>query len=94
LLERIVHPRWPTPFEATRRVVGAAVPPVSVGFFVPLPLSNIAPAAVVALIAFAYLERDGLLLVVGPPTAPAVAVGASVLAWETLSATGWVPRLL
>lgn len=57
LLERVVHPRWTTPVEATKRVVGAAVLPVSVAFFVPLPLSNIAPAAVVALIAF--LSRAG-----------------------------------
>jgi hypothetical protein len=94
LLERVVHPRWTTPFEATKRVVGAAVLPVSMGFFVPLPLSNIAPAAVVTLIAFAYLEQDGLLLLVGLLTALAVVAGVAILAWETLSATGWMPSLL
>ena len=94
LLEKVVHPRWTTPFETTKRVVGAAVLPVSVGFFVPLPLSNIPPALVIALIAFAYLERDGLLLLVGLLTALAVIAGAAILAWETLSATGWVPGLL
>jgi hypothetical protein len=94
LLERVVHPRWTTPFEATKRVVGAAVLPVSMGFFVPLPLSNIAPAAVVTLIAFAYLEQDGLLLLVGLLTALAVVAGVAILAWETLSATGWMPGLL
>ena len=94
LLERVVHPRWTTPFVATKRVVGAAVLPVSMGFFVPLPLSNIAPAAVVALIAFAYLEQDGLLLLIGLLMALAVVAGAAILAWETLTATGWVPGLL
>ena len=94
LLERVVHPRWTTTFEATKRVVGAAVLPVSMGFFVPLPLSNIAPAAVVTLIAFAYLEQDGLLLLVGLLTALAVVAGVAILAWETLSATGWMPSLL
>ena len=94
LLERVVHPRWTTPFEATKRVVGAAVLPVSMGFFVPLPLSNIAPAAVVTLIAFAYLEQDGLLLLVGLLTALAVVAGVAILAWETLSTTGWMPSLL
>jgi hypothetical protein len=94
LLERVVHPRWTTPFEPTKRVVGAAVLPVSMGFFVPLPLSNITPATVVALIAFAYLEQDGLLLLVGLLTALAVVAGAAILAWETLGATGWVPGLL
>jgi len=80
LLERVVHPRWTTPFEAIKRVVGTAVLPVSVAFFVPLPLSNIAPAAVVALIAFAYLEQDGLLLLVGLLTALAVVAGVAILA--------------
>jgi hypothetical protein len=94
LLEKVVHPRWIMPFEATKRVTGAAVLPVSVGFFVPLPLSNIPPALVIVLIAFAYLEQDGLLLLIGLVTALAVVAGAAILAWETLSATGWMPGLL
>ena len=39
-LERVIHPRWLTPFEAT----------------------NVPPALLIVLIAFAYLEEDGLLL--------------------------------
>lgn len=94
LLEKVVHPRWIMPFDATKRVIGAAVLPVSAGFFVPLPLSNIPPALVIVLIAFAYLEQDGLLLLIGLVTALAVVAGAAILAWETLSATGWMPGLL
>jgi len=45
---------------------------------VPLPLSNIPPALVVALIAFAYLEQDGLLLRGGLLTALAVFAGAAI----------------
>lgn len=47
-----------------------------------------------ALIAFAYLEQDGLLLLVGLLTGLGVVAGAAILAWETLSATSWVPGLL
>ena len=93
-LERVVHPRWPTPFETTKRVVGGAVLLLAAGLFVPVPLSNVPPAAVIALIAFAYLEGDGLLLCAALAAALAVIVLAAALAWETLSATGWVPGLL
>jgi hypothetical protein len=61
-LERFIYPRWTTPFEATRRLVGGAVLLVSLALFIPVPLSNIPPAAVISLVAFAYLEEDGALL--------------------------------
>lgn len=93
-LERVVRPRWPTPFEATKRVVGGAVLLLGVGLFVPVPLSNVPPAAAIALIAFAYLEQDGLLLCVALLAALAVLALGAALAWEALSTTGWVPGML
>jgi len=65
-LEQMVHPRWRTPHEATKRVVGIVVLILSVAVvFTPIPLSNIPPALVIASISLAYLEEDGLLLTVG-----------------------------
>ena len=93
-LERVVRPRWPTPFEATKRAVGGAVLLLGAGLFVPVPLSNVPPAAAIALIAFAYLERDGLLLCAALAAALAVLALAAALGWEALSATGWVPGIL
>ena len=61
-LERFIYPRWMTPFEATRRLVGGVVLLLSLTLFVPVSLSNIPPAIVISLVAFAYLEEDGLLL--------------------------------
>jgi hypothetical protein len=61
-LERFIYPRRTTPFEATRRFVGGVVLLVSLTLFVPVPLSNIPPAVVISLVAFAYLEEDGVLL--------------------------------
>jgi hypothetical protein len=58
----LIYPRWTTPFETTRRLVGGVVLLVSLTLFVPIPLSNIPPAVVIALVAFAYLEEDGALL--------------------------------
>jgi len=61
-LERFIYPRWTTPFETTRRLVGGVVLLVSLTLFVPVPLSNIPPAVLISLVAFAYLEEDGALL--------------------------------
>lgn len=64
-LEKAVHPRWPTPIEATKRVVGIAVIILSARLLlVPIPLSNVVPAFVIALISLAYLEEDGLVLAI------------------------------
>jgi hypothetical protein len=93
-LERVVRPRWITPFEATKRAVGAVVLLLGAGLFVPVPLSNVLPAAAIALIAVAYLERDGLLLCAALAAALVVLALAVALAWQALSATGWVPGLL
>jgi hypothetical protein len=77
-LERTIHPRWPTPPEATKRVIGVAVMILSIRLMiVPLPLSNIVPALVIALISLAYLEEDGLLLSI------ALFIGIVVLAVDT-----------
>jgi hypothetical protein len=62
MLEKVIRPRWHTPFVATKRVVGFVVLILAATLFMPIPLSNIIPGALTMLIAFAYLEEDGILL--------------------------------
>jgi hypothetical protein len=62
MLEKIVHPRWPISAGISRRAAGLAILALSGLFLAPLPLIQIVPALLVALIALAYLEEDGLLL--------------------------------
>jgi hypothetical protein len=84
-LEQVTHPRWRTPHEATKRVVGIAVLALSVAVvFTPIPLSNILPALVIALISLAYLEEDGLLLAMGLLLAVILLTVESVAAWGTI----------
>jgi hypothetical protein len=64
VLEKIVHPRWPISPGISRRAAGIAILALSGLFLAPLPLIQIVPALLVALIALAYLEEDGLLLCV------------------------------
>jgi hypothetical protein len=62
-LERVVHPRWPTVFEATRRFVSIVVLLLTAALLLtPIPFSNVAPAVLIILVSLAYIEEDGLLL--------------------------------
>jgi len=87
VLEKIVHPRWPISPGLSRRAAGIAILALSGLFLAPLPLIQIVPALLVALIALAYLEEDGLLLclsILGAIILLAVATAAvwgAVLGW-------------
>lgn len=93
-LERFVRPRWTTPFEATKRVVGAVVLLLGGTLLAQVPLSNVPSALAIMLIAFAYLEEDGILLCVGLAAGLAILAVIAAVVWQTLSTTGWVPGLL
>jgi hypothetical protein len=89
-LERVIRPRWHTPFETTKRVVGGAVLLVGVLLFVPVPLSNIPPALTIVLLAIAYLEEDGVLLCATLLIILALFLVAAGLAWQAASLAGWI----
>lgn len=89
-LEKIVHPRWPTPFEATKRLVGIVVMILSTAVvFAPVPLSNVVPALLIALISLAYLEEDGLLLSIALLGALIVVGVVLVTVWEIVVGAKW-----
>lgn len=62
VLERFVRPRWYMPFGATKRLVGLIILLLAATIFIPIPLSNVLPGALAMLVAFAYLEQDGIVL--------------------------------
>lgn len=80
-LERLVKPRWATPFQATKRVIGGAILLLGVTLLAPIPFSQIIPALVVMLLAFAWLEEDGVLL--------ALALGAALVSIAVTAAAVW-----
>ncbi len=94
-LERFVRPRWPTPFEATKRVVGIVILLLGICIvLVPVPFSNVPPALLVVLIAFAYLEEDGVLLCIALLAAFVLLAAIAALVWKTVSLARWLPTLL
>ncbi len=61
-MERFVRPRWRTPFETTKRIVGVVILLLAVTLLAPVPFSHVLPILVIMLLAFAFLEEDGILL--------------------------------
>jgi hypothetical protein len=93
-LERVIRPRWPTPFGATKRVIGVAVLLLtSLVLLAPLPLSNVPPAADIALISLAYIEEDGVLLTIGLLAALILLAIASAAVWGAVVSAIWIGRI-
>jgi hypothetical protein len=93
-LEKMVHPRWHTPPETTKCLVGAVVLMLSATLvFIPIPLSNVVPAAVIALIALAYIEEDGVLLSIAVVAAVIVLTLAIAAIWELMVGAKWIVGL-
>jgi hypothetical protein len=90
-LERFIHPRWPTPHEATKRLVGLVVAILSASLvFLPIPLSGMVPAIAISLIALAYLEEDGLLLLIGLFAAVTVLAVEFAAIWAMIRGAIWI----
>jgi hypothetical protein len=93
-LEKVVHPRWHTPPEATKRLLGAVVVMLSTTLvLIPIPLSNVVPALVIALISLAYLEEDGVLLSIALLAAAIVLTVAAGAVWEIVAGAKWIVDL-
>jgi hypothetical protein len=93
-LEKMIHPRWPTPLEATKRLVGTVVVILNTAVvFIPIPLGSVVPALVIALISLAYLEEDGLLLSIALLVAAIVLTVTFVGVWEMVLGARWISVL-
>jgi hypothetical protein len=90
-LEKIVHPRWARPLAAIRPMVGIVIALLD-AFVVlaPIPLAQVLPALVIALIALAYLEEDGLLLSLALLAALVLVAAGSAAAWELVRGAKWL----
>ncbi len=93
-LERVIRPRWPTPFGATKRVIGIVVFLLTLLILLaPLPLTNVPPAADIALISLAYIEEDGVLLAIGLTIAAIILAIATAAVWGAALSAVWIGNL-
>jgi hypothetical protein len=91
--ERANHPRWKIPVEITKRAVGVVVLLMAILLVTPLPLIQVIPASVIAVIALAYIEDDGLLLTIAFASAAAVLAIAFVAIWQLVVGAEWISGL-
>lgn len=59
----------------------------------PLPMSNIPPSVIIALLSFAYLEQDGLLLLIGVLIASLLLAIDLTIAWQLAHDADWIKSL-
>jgi hypothetical protein len=93
-LERVIRPRWQTPFGATKRVIGVVVFLLTgILLLAPLPLTNVPPAADIALISLAYIEEDGVLLAIALLAALILLALAAAAVWGAVVSAVWIGQL-
>lgn len=91
-MEVVIRPRWPTPFQTTKRLVGLTILLLAVTLLAPFPF-NIVPTLVIMLISFAYLEEDGLLLCVSLVAALFSVLITAGMVLATVRTTGFLEGL-
>ena len=92
-IETLIRPRWPTPFEATKRVVGGVILLLSLTLIAPIPLGHIIPSLPIMLVALAYLEEDGVMLCVALAAAFLSLVITAATVWATVEGIEFLDRL-
>ena len=86
-IEKVSRPRLTLPHAVAGRLVGAIIFVLAVSALWPLPLASVVPGIVMVLIAIAYLQEDGLLLLVG---AAAATLSLLAFGWTVWSSAGAV----
>jgi hypothetical protein len=93
MIETFVQPRLHTPFQTTKRLVGSIVLLLAISLIWPVPLSNVVPALVIALISLAYLEEDGVLLCISVVAALVSLAITAAIVWATIETPVLIERL-
>jgi hypothetical protein len=92
-METLIRPRLHTPFQVTKRLVGLVVLLLAATLVWPLPFSHIIPTLAIILLAFAYLEEDGVLLCISLAAALLSLSISAAIVWATVRATGLIEGL-
>ena len=89
-VEKVIRPRLPALFETTRPITGTAILLLGVTLIVPMPLSNIVPALVIMMLALAYLEEDGLALLLALFGALCSLAVTAATVWGAVETIDWI----
>lgn len=90
-LEKVCRPRrvWLTS-RLGRFFLGCLVVALSVVLILPIPfLGNVPPGIAIAILALGFIERDGLVIVIGVLVSLAAIIISSAMAWAAIRALTW-----
>lgn len=88
--ERLIRPRWSTSFQAAKRLTGIVMLLVGLSMAVPVPFGHVVPAFVIMLLAVAYLEQDGLALLLALLAGLASLSITGVAVWGAVATVDWL----
>jgi hypothetical protein len=89
-VERLVQPRWPTIFQTTKPLTAIMLLLLGLSMVSPVPFSQVVPALVIMLLALAYLEEDGIALLVALMAALASLSITTATLWGTVETIDWL----
>ena len=89
-VERLVRPRWVTPFQTTKRLTGLVMLLLGLTLVSPVPFGHIVPALAIMLLALAYLEEDGVALLIGLLAALLSLTVTAATLWGAIEAIDWI----
>jgi hypothetical protein len=89
-LERLIRPRWPELFRTTRWMTGLVMLLLGLTMISPVPFGHVLPALVVMLLAVAYVEEDGLALLIGLVAALGSLAITAATVWGTVATVDWL----
>jgi hypothetical protein len=89
-VERLIHPRWPPPFDVAKRLTGVVMLLLGLTMISPVPFSHVVPALAIMLLALAYLEEDGIAFVIALIAAFASLTITAATVWGTVETIDWL----
>lgn len=89
-VERLIRPRWPPPSQTTKRLTGIVMLLLGLTMISPVPFSHVVPALVIMFLSLAYLEEDGIALLIALIAAlVSLAITAAML-WGAVETVDWL----
>lgn len=93
-LEGMIYPRFPSLPKMAKRIVGAVILMLTIRLVLtPIPMSNILPAVLIGFICLAYLEQDGLVLIIGLLAGCFVLILDLIIIWRLVHDAKWTSFL-
>lgn len=89
-VERLFRPRWPLPFQTAKRLTGIVMFLLGMTMVSPVPFSHVVPALVIMLLALAYLEEDGIALLIALVAALASLAITAATVWGAVQTIDWL----